>query len=462
MALDFLSLYGTSFQTKVIALLITDKDFLSQVYDILTPDFFESDANKEIVTIIQEYYSTYQTSPGFQVFAVKMAELNDTILKATIMEQLRSIKQHIENPEDLKYIKTEFANFCRNQNYKSATLQTVNLVKSGQYDAIEQLWKEAFTAGKSRNIGLDYTANVEERYSKNARVKIVPTEWNVINEILDGGLGEGDLGVFVGTAGTGKSWSLVSLGLHALSMGKNVLHFTMELNEAYTGRRYDSRLTGIAAQNLKYHVDDVKQKVGGLKGRLFIQYYPTKTASVVTLRAAINKAAAFGFVPDLVIVDYADLLKSENIHHQKQGSYYELGSIYEELRGLAGEMQIPLWTASQANKSAEEDDIITGDKVSESYKKVMTADFILSLSRKIEDKLANTARWFVIKNRYGPDGLTFPSKMDASIGRIEIFAAQSISGAETRKEMRNSNEVLRQGLANRYTDFEEESTKNKE
>ena len=456
MALDFLSLYGTAFQTKVIALLITDKDFLAQVFDIITPDFFESDANKEIVGIIKDYYSKYNTQPGFQVFSIKTTEMNDSVLKETVKEQLRATKQYIDNPEDLKYIKDEFVSFCRNQKIKSAILESVNLVKSGQYEAIEQTWKAAFTAGANKNIGLDYTANVDERYSKNARIKIVPTEWNVMNEILDGGLGEGDLGVFVGGPGSGKSWSLVSVGLHALSLGKNVLHFTMELNEAYTGRRYDSRLTGIAAQNLKFHVDDIKQKIDALKdkGRLFIQFYPTKTASVVTLRAAINKAAAFGFIPDIVLVDYADLLKSENIHHQKQGSYYELGSIYEELRGLAGETQVPLWTASQANKSSGEDEIITGDKVSESYKKVMTADFILSLSRKIEDKLANTARWHVIKNRYGPDALTFPSKMDASIGKIEIFAPQSIGGAETRKEMRNSNELLRKELANRFTDFE--------
>lgn len=454
MALDFLSLYGTSFQTKVIALLITDKDFLAQTFDIISPDFFESDANQEIISIIKTYFSTYNDSPTFQVFAIKLAEMKDSILKTTIVEQLRSAKQYIENPEDLKFIKDEFITFCRNQKMKSAILASVQLLKDGKYDEIKALVDLAMHAGASRDIGLDYTVNVEERYSKPSRLKIVPTEWNVINEILDGGLGEGDLGVLVGITGTGKSWSLVSLGLHALMLGKNVLHFTMELNEAQTARRYDSRLTGIAAQNLKFNVDTVKEKIGLLKGKLLVQYYPTKVASVVTLKSAINRVQAFGFNPDMVIVDSADNLKSEHAHLQKQGSYYELGSIYEELRSMAGEYMFPVWTVSQANKSAEEDEIITGDKLSESYKKVMVADFVLSMSRRIEDKLANTARWHVIKNRYGADALTFPSKMDASVGKIEIYAAQSIDGSHTRKEMKNSNELLRRDLANRFGDFE--------
>jgi hypothetical protein len=204
MALDFLSMYGSSFQTRVIALLITDRDFLAQTFDVLTPDFFDSDANKEIVGIIKDYYTKYNSSPGFQVFAIKIAEMNDGVVKTTIVEQLRATKQFIDTPNDARYIKDEFKGFCRNQKLKSAILESVPLLKAGKYDDIKILIDTAMQAGMSRNIGSNYTKTVAERYSKPSRQKIVPTEWNVINEILDGGLGEGDLGVMVGITGTGK------------------------------------------------------------------------------------------------------------------------------------------------------------------------------------------------------------------------------------------------------------------
>lgn len=109
------------------------------------------------------------------------------------------------------------------------------------------------------------------------------------------------------------------------------------------------------------------------------------------------------------------------------------------------------------HNSAAELEIITGDQVAESYKKIMTGDVVISIARKIEDKLANTARWHIIKNRYGVDGITFPSKVDASVGRIEIFAPDSVSGYNTRKEMKNSNELVKKQLAEKYKDFQRES-----
>ena len=455
-ALDYLALYGNSFQTRIISLLITDKNFLAQVYDILTPDFFESDANKEMIHIIKEHFKKYMEPPGLQVFGIKFAEQPDSILKVSLLENIRAVKQYLDNPLDLQYVKDEFINFCKNQSLKSAVLESVDLLKSGKYEEILAVVTKAINSGTSRDLGLDYTETLVGRYKEPDRTNIIPTEWPVINEILDGGLGGGDLGVIAAISGMGKSWILSSLGLHAIMMGKNVLHFTMELNERYTRNRYDSRLSGITSQNLKFHEEAVCQKIESkVKGKLFIQFFPTKTASVITLKAAINRYQAFGFNPNMIIVDYADLLKSDSLNSQKQGSYYELGAIYEDLRGLAGEYGIPVWTASQVAKTSIDDEIITGDKLAESFKKVMTADFVLSLSRRIEDKQANTARWHVVKNRYGADALTFPSKMDSSIGKIEIFSAESVDGKEIKKDMKNSNEIIHSKLATLYSDFEE-------
>jgi len=161
--------------------------------------------------------------------------------------------------------------------------------------------------------------------------------------------------------------------------------------------------------------------------------------------------------PDLIIVDYADLLRGtgKEIRH-------ELGNIYEDLRGLAGEYEVPVWTASQANRSALEDDVIGAEKIAESYSKIMTADFVLSLSRKIEDKIAGTGRWHVIKNRFGPDGITFPSKMNMSNGQIDIYEETSVQGKSTQSEMNQGSEAMRKRLATKYKEVQNPEEKSKD
>jgi hypothetical protein len=120
---------------------------------------------------------------------------------------------------------------------------------------------------------------------------------------------------------------------------------------------------------------------------------------------------------------------------------------------MAGEYEIPVWTASQANRSALEEDVIDASKISESYGKVMVADFVLSLSRKVADKLAGTGRWHVIKNRFGPDGITLPSKMNTSNGQFHLYAETSLGGKEMQKQMDGGNELTRKLLARKFQEI---------
>jgi replicative DNA helicase len=160
-----------------------------------------------------------------------------------------------------------------------------------------------------------------------------------------------------------------------------------------------------------------------------------------------------GHEPDLILVDYADLLRGMGLKNDAAVRHI-LGDIYEDLRGMSGEFQIPIWTASQSNRSSLEDEIIGAEKIAESYAKIMTADFVMSLSRKIEDKIANTGRVHVIKNRFGPDGMTYPTTMNTSIGKIDIYDSSSITGQAVQKKQDNGSEYTRKLLAKKYKDFE--------
>ena len=440
---DRLSSYGYAFQVKVITSLLTDKSFLQQIADIIDPKYFESDANNWIVQTILDYQKEYKSSPTLEVMKVKLEKVEHDVLKEQIVGHLKDAWKYTES-EDLAYIKDQALDFCKNQEIKKAILSSVELLKNGDYDGIKSTVDNALKAGADKDIGHEYMSSIEERYTDAVR-HVQSTPWEVINELTDGGLGKGELGVMVAPAGIGKSWALMNIGADAVKKGKTVLHYTLELNEAYVGLRYDSVMTGIANQNLKHYQDDIKEQLSKIKGELIIKYYPTKTVSVMGIRGHVEKCIMQGKKPDVIIVDYADLLRGHG-----QEKRHELEGIYEDLRGMAGEYELPVWTASQANRSALEEDIIDASKVSESYGKVMVADFVISLSRKVQDKLAGTGRWHVIKNRFGPDGITLPSKMNTSNGQFIIYTDTSLQGQNTQKQMDNGNEMARKMLARKY------------
>jgi replicative DNA helicase len=164
----------------------------------------------------------------------------------------------------------------------------------------------------------------------------------------------------------------------------------------------------------------------------------------------MQKLRTLGKDFDMVIVDYGDILRDTGNNKEVR---HALGNIYEDLRGLAGEFEVPIWTASQANRSALDEDVIEATKVAESYQKVMTADFVVSLSRKVEDKIGNTGRFHIIKNRFGPDGLTYPAKVNTNTGAVEIYESSTIGGKETQKKIDNRDNVMKKILANKYDDL---------
>ena len=446
---ETLTQFGISFQSKIIASLLRDIKFIQTISDIMDPNMFDSDSNKWLIKIIKDYYIQYKKQPTLEVLKYKIEEIDNEVLRAGVVDKLRDVWKNIE-ATDLEFVQTQTVDFCKNQTLKNAILNSVELLENEDYDGIKSIIDEAMKAGTTRDLGQDYITSLDLRLEGSTRTT-TKTPWDVINEIMDGGLGTGELGVIVAPAGIGKSWTLQAIGAGALKESKTVIHYTLELNENYVGLRYDSIFTGVTTANIKYYKDDVKSKILKLPGKLLIKYFPTKSASVQTIGAHLKQIELSGVKPDIVLVDYADIIMPTGHFREKR---HAIGNIYEDLRGLAGELEVPIWTASQANRSALEEDVIGADKVAEDYSKVMTADFVMSMSRKVEDKIANTGRFHVIKNRFGVDGITYPSTINTNIGLVNIHEGSSKFGKEVQGKMDNSQEFLRKELANKYKDME--------
>jgi hypothetical protein len=348
------------------------------------------------------------------VLKVELQKIENEVLQLSIKEKLREAYK-ITN-DDAEYVIEEFSTFCKNQQLKKALLSSVDLLKAGDYDSIKSMIENAMKAGQDKNMGHEYNKDVESRYREDNRMT-VPTPWDTINDMLQGGLGNGDFGLIFGNPGGGKSWSLIALGGFAIKMGYNVLHYTLELGEDYVGRRYDAFFTTIPVNKILQSREKVEETVGSLKGELIIKEFPTGRATINTIEAHIAKVKSLGIEPDLVIIDYVDLLSSKRKSTDRK---FEIDDIYTSTKGLARELNIPIWSVSQVNRAGSKDNVIEGDKAAGSYDKMMITDFAMSLSRKKEDKVNNTGRFHVMKNRYGMDGITYRLKADTSTGHFEI------------------------------------------
>ena len=423
--LNQLNQYGVGFQVKVLSSLLKHKEFLQNIHDILEEEYFDNPAHKWIVEEILKYHYKYHTTPSLDALQVEVKKIDNEVLKVSVIEQLK--EAYKASNEDQEYVEQEFANFCKNQQLKKALLSSVDLLEKGQYDDIRYLIDSALKAGMDKNLGHEYEKDTESRYRVEDRNPI-PTPWPHVNELLQGGLGSGDVGIIFGNPGGGKSWMLTALGAMPVSLGYTVAHYTLELSEGYMGRRYDATFTGLKVQELGLHRTEVNEMIDKLKGKLIIKEFSMGKASISSIEAHIQKMTDLGTKPDLVIIDYVDLLKSKRKSTDRKD---EIDDIYISTKALARDLKLPIWTVSQVNRAGAKDDVIEGDKAAGSYNKVMIADFAMSLSRKRLDKMNGTGRAHIMKNRYGGDGMTYPVKINTENGNIEILDREMEEGEFT-------------------------------
>jgi len=436
MTLSELDKYGPQFQVKVLSSLLNHKEFLTNVHDILDESHFTNQAHKWIVSNILSYYSKYHTTPTPEVLKSEYEKVTNDVLKVSIKEQLREAYKIADT--DSEYIESEFSAFCKNQQLKKALLNSVDLLQAQDYDSIRAIIDSALKAGADKNLGHEYVKDIEARYRNEQRIT-VPTPWDEFNELLQGGLGNGDFGLMFGGPGAGKSWSLVALAGHAVKMGFNVVYYTLELGEDYVGRRFDAYFTQIPANEITFHKDKVEAVMTKIPGNLIIKGFSPGKASISSIESHIQKCTDLGTKPDLIVIDYVDLLRSKRVSRERKE---EIDDIYTSTKGLARELNIPVWSASQVNRQGAQDEVIEGHKAAGSYDKMMITDFAASISRRAKDKQIGIGRFHIMKNRYGMDGLTYGANINIAIGSFQLVDENELE--DTSPQESNSH----QGFAN--------------
>jgi hypothetical protein len=389
--------------------------------DVLNPQFFDVSYLQECAVKFFQHKAKFKTFPSADVLEVMVTrdqEL-DHDLTVQVRDYLARMKAHPLNG-DTGYIQSSSLDFCKKQSMKVALIKAIDKMQESKFDDISGLIKEALSAGSTRDLGHDYSTGFAQR-SEKSNTKRIPTGWGPLDAVLNGGWERSTISTFIAPTGAGKSHFLVNAGAHGIAQGLNVVYITLEMADYKIGLRFDSYYSGIELNHIPDHAAKVEEAARGkVKGRLFIKEFPTKGAGVQTIRSYLQRLiAVHDFVPDLIIIDYADLMRGAGGFADKR---YELEDNYKELRGLSKEFNAVVITADQTNRSGLDMEVVTIGQIGESYAKATVCDLIMTVSRTMEDKQANTGRLFVAKSRLGRDGMVFPFVMNPATVKVSLLA----------------------------------------
>jgi len=427
--------FDKSFQEKIVQAMIADKIWAAQFAEILDVNYFEHAYLKMIANRYVTYHKQFKEFPSDQLLRTMLVDElksdRDAILRQQIHNFLILVAKN-ENLGDLPYVKEKSLEFCKKQGLQMALEKSVELIVNEKYDKVAQIIKEALAAGMTTTPGLELGCDIDTRYSETFRspVKTGIPELDA-KQILNGGLGAGEIGTIIAMSGVGKSHVLIGFGAEAIKRGKNVVHYSFELRERIMGVRYDSYLCDLNSLECSENIDKIKEhyKINlDNYGKLIIKEFPTRTATVETLRNHLDRLALTGFKPDLVLVDYSGIMRSTEKYDLPR---MELQRIFEELRGLAQELNVPIWTATQSNKEGAKSDFIDMTNMAESYGQSHACDVILGLHRKPELKSTGLGTLFIAKNRAGKDGIQYNIHLDTAKSKLKIIGEMEMEAMES-------------------------------
>jgi len=437
--------FDKNFQEKIVQAMLIDRPWAVQFAEVVDVNYFQFGYLKLVSAVYLNYHTQYKEFPSTDLLITMLKDELKSEKDAILLDQIKSFLIRVKTNQDLgdlPLVKEKALDFCRKVRLQKALERSVELIESEKYEKIVDVVREAIHAGNHHSPGLDLFEDIEARYSETYR-RTVPTGIQEFDQrkVLNGGLGAGELGVVIAPTGVGKSHVLVHIGAQAILRGKNVLHYTFELNERAMGIRYDSHIMDVSSLECYECKDEINQYYQENKdqfGRLRIKYYPTSTATAMTLRSHIDKLAATQkFIPDVVIVDYAGIMRSSDKHELLR---MELKKVMEELRSLATELDVPLWTAIQSNKEGAQSDIVDLTNMAEGYSQAHVADFVLGLMRKSAQKATGFGNVFIAKNRAGIDGVKYQIHLDTSKSKLRILTDEEIAERSSLDEEENNEE----------------------
>ena len=360
--------YGYDIQKVYLEMMLTDAETFVRCQAVFNPEMFDRRLQKS-AEFLTNYVTEHNALPTFD------------IINAAAQGDLKDPGQMQENHYD--WLLAEFETFSRHKALEAAILKGADLLEKGEYGPVEDLVKQAVQIGLQKDLGTDYfkdpRARLEAIKDNNGQVS---TGWEAVDRKLFGGFNRGELNIFAGGSGAGKSLFLANLGVNFAQNGMNVLYLTLELSENLVSMRVDSMVTEISTRDIFKQIDDVEMKVkiiGKKSGAFQVKYMPSgKTPNDV--RSYIKEyEIKTGKKVDVLLIDYLDLLMPNGAKVSAENLYIKDKYVSEELRNLAMELNTVFVTAAQLNRGAVEEIEFDHSHISGGLSKIQTADNVFGI-----------------------------------------------------------------------------------
>ena len=411
---------GYQFQLKLIGQFVYDKVFSETIIYSIEPKYFDNQYFRLIMANIKNYYERYETTPSFDALRqVIKLDTSDEITQQYVEDII--VELETMNHADTRFIQEKSIEFCKQQELKKAIINCSSILDKGDVDnyyQCEEMLRKALAVGQDREEGVDVFDNIDSVLSEDFRNPI-PTGIEALDELMEGGLSKGELGMVIAPLGVGKTTFMTKVANTAYKEGKTVLQIVFEDSQKVLQRKHFSCFTGIPLNDLERRRDEVKhfQTNNPYKGRCIIRRMTGENVTISKIRQLIRKFIAQGIKLDMVTLDYIDCVVPDS-HHKDQ--WVAEGYIMRQFENLISEFDVVGWVATQGNRSSINASTVTTDMMGGSIKKAQIGHFILSIAKDLQQKETGRANLAIIKSRFGRDGVVFENiKFDNSTITID-------------------------------------------
>lgn len=432
--------FDTKFQTKIAALALRDDEFLRRTSHILRPEYFENQGEAKLVDIALRHFQKYNCAPDKDTLvksikdAIALKKISREVAPVVVAARKEIIAADISNRT---YVEDNLVNFARQQAMANAIVQSVELLRRGEFARIDDLVQAATNVGINEDGAMyDYYAKVADRtvlrVEKETGV-LPPQGITTGNPKLDGvlyhrGWGRKELTTIMGGAKAGKTTALIHFAKMASLAGFNVLYCTLEVGASIISDRMDASVAGVVMKELggkATSVAEVVKKVGEKAGKLILHEYASGTFSPNMLRQLIQRYKTPGrnsdgtprppIKYDLVVVDYADIMAP---NYRTNDPIENSKGVYVDLRAIAFEENCAVLTATQTNREGFKSAVAKAEHVAEDFNKVRTVDLMISINKTEEEAARGESRLYFAASRNQESGFTIVIKQNLSMMRF--------------------------------------------
>lgn len=402
---------STNIQKVILQNLIFNEGYSRRVLPFIKEEYYSENNERRVFRKINEFVLLYNKLPNTDALMISLQ--NDKDLSQTEYEKCQELVesfQVIKEEEDWLVDETE--KFCKDRALYNAVLESIQIIegksKSKTTNALPSILSEALAISFDTNIGHDFIKDAEKRYDFYHRVEDkIPFDIEFFNTITNGGVHKKTLSIILAGTGTGKSLFMCHHAANCLLQNKNVLYITCEMSEERIAERIDANVMDITMNDMKQltkglYAKKLHNATKGVSGQLIIKEYPTASAHVNHFRHLIDELnLKKKFKPDIIFIDYLNICTSSRVKaSSSMSSYTVIKSIAEEIRGLAIEKNVPIFTATQVNRSGHNNTDIGLENTSESFGVPATADLLFALISTEELDQKNQIIVKQLKNRY--------------------------------------------------------------